>query len=607
MSDLATKARTALSLGLPNLVRVANFRLGVSLGWNPVRRLSAVLPEGPYFQMPSSVRTGVLPPDRWWSSAEYFGRWPISVSEQPPDWHVNPLTGQRVQNPRRPWWQIPDFDPAVGDIKSIWESSRFDWVLAYAQRASVGEQAPLDRLNHWLSDWCANNPAYNGPNWKCGQETSIRIMHLAMASLILRCEMTTSAALLGLVKAHLQRIEPTIDYAVAQDNNHGTSEAAALYIGGTWLVANGDQSGYRWAKLGRKWLEERAARLIAADGSFSQYSTTYHRVALDTLSMTEVWRRKLGDTPFSARFLQRATAATSWLRAMTDAVTGDASNLGANDGARLLPLSQTGYRDFRPSIQLAAALFSGCTVYPRMDAVLNWLDIAVPIAEAAAPVSARFDDGGYGILRRGEAVAVMRFPRFRFRPSQADAMHVDLWLAGQNVLRDAGTYGYNVDAKWLNYFSGTEGHNTVQFDDRDQMPRLGRFLFGDWLKAEAVHGPTSDASGDRFSAMYRDRQGALHSRTISLTNHSLQVKDQVSGFRSKAVLRWRLKPGKWKLSGSQASCDGHVLTIAADVPVCRIALIEGWESRYYLEKTSVSVLEVDIDQPGLLTSSYTWT
>ena len=67
--------------------------------------------------------------------------------------------------------------------------------------------------------------------------------------------------------------------------------------------------------------------------------------------------------------------------------------------------------------------------------------------------------------------------RFRFRPSQADAMHVDLWVKDQNLLSDAGTYSYNTDARWLKYFPGTQSHNTVQFDDRDQMPRLGRFLF----------------------------------------------------------------------------------------------------------------------------------
>ncbi|MCK7461449.1 MAG: hypothetical protein MZU84_04970 [Sphingobacterium sp.] len=68
----------------------------------------------------------------------------------------------------------------------------------------------------------------------------------------------------------------------AQDNNHGTSEAAGLFIGGSWL-ATVDRNRYNqaqgYAEKGRKWLEERVKKLVAADGSFSQHSVNYHRVA----------------------------------------------------------------------------------------------------------------------------------------------------------------------------------------------------------------------------------------------------------------------------------------------------------------------------------------
>ena len=46
---MRTKIRTALALGLPNLGRVLWYRAGVKLGLNPVRRLRARIPEGPFF------------------------------------------------------------------------------------------------------------------------------------------------------------------------------------------------------------------------------------------------------------------------------------------------------------------------------------------------------------------------------------------------------------------------------------------------------------------------------------------------------------------------------------------------------------------------------
>ena len=87
-------------------------------------------------------------------------------------------------------------------------------------------------------------------------------------------------------------VAPKIGYAVGQDNNHGTSEAAALFIGGRWLAALGHPVGTRWERNGRRWLEERAQRLIERDGSCSQYSVNYHRLMLDTLSVVEIWRRR---------------------------------------------------------------------------------------------------------------------------------------------------------------------------------------------------------------------------------------------------------------------------------------------------------------------------
>jgi len=612
-----TKARAAWSLGVANIARVVCYHLGVQLGLNPVRRLKASMPKGPYFSAGPGL-SGVETPvsSGWQSEALLFSHWQFALSDSPPDWLANPFNGQRVVAPERDWWQIPDFDPAMGDIKLIWELSRMDWLLAFAQRAQQGDSVSLDRLNAWLTDWCEHNPPYKGPNWKCGQEASIRVMHLAIAALILGQVRTAAPGLRDFVHLHLQRIAPTVQYAMAQDNNHGTSEAAALFMGGSWLVVLGMPEGESWARMGRRWLEDRAARLIGPQGSFSQYSLNYHRVMLDTFCMTEVWRCHLKLLGFSVGWQLRTLAATEWLRHMVNPDNGDGPNLGANDGARLLQLTDTPYRDHRPSVALAMALFAGQRAYAQSgpwDHALKWLGVALPLAVAPPPQSYVADDGGFAILRCGKAMAMLRYPRFRFRPSQADALHLDLWLGPDNLLRDAGTYSYNTEPKWLNFFSGTAGHNTVQFDGRDQMPRLSRFLLGDWLRTEGMQPLLEDDRSSHFAAGYRDRQGARHHRSVSLQDDALQVVDKVQGFAQKAVLRWRLMPGNWEL---QHSSDGPCLTlsgarqltlsVSANVSIMRYELLEGWESRHYLEKTPVPVLEVEVQQSGSLTTKVHW-
>ena len=616
MSILFVKLRTVIGIGLLNILRVAYYRLGVLVGFNPVHRLQGQIPVPPFYVSPLVLRNHSIPlSPHWQKNIRLFSYWSVEKKNKFPDWLANPLTGQAIPNANRPWWQIPDFDPRVGDIKLIWELSRFDWVLVFAQRAAQGDSASLDQLNDWLRDWCEKNPPYLGPNWKCGQEASIRVLHLAMATILLKQSPVAMQGLINLIRLHLCRIAPTLMYAIAQDNNHGTSEAAALFVGGSWLCQSGITEGDRWMRMGRKWLENRASRLIGDQGTFSQYSLNYHRVLLDTFCMVEVWRRQLALPEFSVTYKKRTLAATQWLRHMINPSNGDGPNVGANDGARLIQLSSTPYRDYRPTVQLALALFGNEAAYEgdgSWNEPLKWLDIDIPKKVANSLSSYVADDGGFAMLRKGNAMAMLRYPRFKFRPSQADALHLDLWVDSLNLLRDAGSYSYNTDEYSHAYFNGTAGHNTVQFDDRDQMPRLSRFLFGDWLKTDFLVPLVEDGSSSQFAAGYTDAKGVGHRRHILLRNNGFFVLDEVSGFRQKAVLRWRLVPGDWRVVSTEDGVQvSHsqlqlVLSIKSSVPIVRVEIIDGWESKYYLERNVMPVIEFEVKQPGTLSTELNW-
>lgn len=598
MTGLATKIETLRSLGIGNVLRVGLYRVGIKSRLHPVLRLAAEPATGPFFgpvhRTPPAE--GIARED--WKSGygRAFGQTITLAGNEPPDWFC-PLDGGPCANNKRPWWNIPDFDPYVGDIKQIWEASRFDWTLPMAQRAALGDAGELERLNNWLNDWSEQNRPYMGVNWKCGQEASIRVMHLVAAACILGQETTPESGLVALIRVHLRRIAPTLSYAIGQDNNHGTSEAAALFVGGSFI---GGRSGDRWVATGRRGLENSAWNLIAMDGTFSQYSTVYHRIMLDSYSFAEAWRRRRGLAPLSAQLFQRLLAATDWMDQMTSSETGEVPNLGANDGAQILAFTRADTRDFRPCLQLASTLFRGT----RIDAPntanqsLTWL--GVPPAEKLAPSvgSATLNGGGFHILRAGNATAFLRYPRFRFRPSQADALHLDLWSGGCNLLRDAGTYSYNSTSEDLAYFAGTASHNTVQFDGRDQMPRVGRFLFAKWLKVEDLLPVNEEAGVVTAAAAYRDHLGARHHRKISLAPRELITCDTISGFSKQAILRWRLSPGDYSFSDKGITGEGIKLNITSSMPIAQISLVTGEESLYYLQKSILPVLEVKFDQPG---------
>jgi hypothetical protein len=330
---------------------------------------------------------------------------------------------------------------------------------------------------------------------------------------------------------------------------------------------------------------------------------------LDTFCVAETWRRHLLLPPFSALLNERLSEATAWLRLLVDPLTGDAPNLGANDGSNLLPLTSADNRDFRPAVQLASILFQDASAYPDTTATaghIRWLSVTPSKVSVEPQRSKVFDYGGYAVLKMGEATAVLRYPRFRFRPSHADALHVDLWVAGRNLLRDAGSFSYNADAELAAYFSGAQGHSTVQFDGREQMPRLGRFLWGDWLDTKSLSPIVESHDAINVAAAYEDRQGVTHLRELELRQGSLKVRDTVTGFSRAAVLRWRLEPAAWVVTGSTLSSAKDNLLVSADVPFSRFEIVTGWESRYYMQKYEVPVLEVELFQPGVIESEYRW-
>ncbi|GAB5482718.1 MAG: hypothetical protein Pars92KO_24750 [Parasphingorhabdus sp.] len=610
MTDIATKLGTYWALGVENLLRVARYRYGLKTGFHPVQSLKPVKIDGKFFNPAESPPVGETPPDNWKENGHLFGHIPIETADTPPNWLTNHLTGASLQEPLRPWWEIADFDVSVGDIKTIWELSRWHWLLPMAQRARNGDLHSLKRMNIWLSDWNRNNPQYLGPNWKCGQEASIRLIHLASAAMIMDSHLTPCNAIYATAEAHVQRIAPTLSYAAAQDNNHGTSEAVAMFIGASWLLNKEPNSQYtKWLKTGRKRIEERVNRLIGPDGSFSQHSVNYHRMMLDCLSIAEVWRRKFDLPRFSENFYSHAAAATAWLAQMMNLRNGDAPNIGANDGAQLIPFADTPYRDYRPAVQLASALFleralPGEGAY---NSASRWLDISQPEQLLERSDHMVFDDGGYAVLRKEDAKAVIRYPRFNFRPSQNDALHVDLWIKGQNILRDGGTYSYNDGEEWIGYFGGGKAHNTILFDCEEAMPRISRFLLAKWLRTKErnlIFDKNNDILG--FEASYLDYKKRYHHRKITLNNYRMAVVDTIKGFSKHASLRWRFAPDDWRLEGENLIGRRGKMQINANVELSMIALETGYESRHYMEKTELPVLHVQVQSPAVITSIFEW-
>jgi len=551
----------------------------------------------------------------------YFSHLSGDVGD-PSDWFCNPFTGQDVHDRKKHWTEITVYDEAVGDIKYIWEPSRFSWapVLARAYRVS-GNEKYLQLLQNWAVDWLEMNPVNIGPNWMCGQECSIRLMNLLLTLHILNrsnspgseakgaviCEFPWSREwLFFFIEEHLRRIAGNIYYAISQQNNHGTSEAAGLYIGGLFLLQHQDEFKSRLSKhflqLGRKWLERLVEKLIYDDGSFSQHSLNYHRVLIDTLSMVCFWNRTFKDSAFSDRFYKRFRESIRWLYYMTDD-NGYGLNLGSNDGALLFHLTSSDYRDFRPCLEFARCASENKCFLKRCshhEAIFWTFGDYKTSSDIEPRISKDFSDGGYIYMRGVLAWGMLRYTNYNHHhPSHADALNFDLWYNGINILRDSGSYSYNCETPWDNYFVSTKAHNTVGVDDRDQMIKYSRFLWINWTKSHLRYNENSDRLDfDHCEVEHygygNGKRGVLHRRAVVRCGDAWAIVDDLIGSEPhKLCLRWRLQPGKWyALPDGRYVLDNSATSIqVVSINSCDIRLATneddpdiGWESLYYGER-----------------------
>ena len=97
--------------------------------------------------------------------------------------------------------------------------------------------------------------------------------------------------------------------------------------------------------------------MVLDDGTFSQYSIVYHRMLLDLLSILELFRQKYQGSRFAKQFKRKVELAVSWYENMIDPISGDASNIGGNDGTYLFNYDQKEYRDFRPTLNFICSIF----------------------------------------------------------------------------------------------------------------------------------------------------------------------------------------------------------------------------------------------------------
>lgn len=482
----------------------------------------------------------------------YFSKTTYDI-QLPDIWFSNPFREPRPQcAPDLHWSEYPMYTPEYEDLKFIWEYGRFAVVYDLARAYMLTGDEDLAE-QYWLIvlSWIENNPPNTGPHWKCGQETSLRLMawYVGLFAFIDSPATTAErfALFMGAVAAQAQRVASDWRYSYLQQSNHAVSEGLGLYV--TGLLFPQFKGAAEWRKTGKFILEERATFLFRPDGTYFQKSHNYLRFIIHAY-MYVMRVAEANDDSFAQVLKDRMKAALNYLMAVTDEKSGFTPNFGSNDGALILPFNSCDFRDFRPTVAILHYYFHQEPIFEPgpWHEDLIWLfgpeSIASPTKAYHQKASSRFDVSGIYTLRSQNSWGFTHAESFTDRPAHADALHLDLWWRGINMCCDPGTYLYYGHAPWFDAFKHTRFHNTITVDDKDQMERAYRFTWGYWHDAKLNDFQTADnyqLLEVEHHGYHRLSDPVIHRRSIIAINDIWLVIDDLLGQDSHQLdINWLL-------------------------------------------------------------------
>lgn len=507
------------------------------------------------------------------------------------------------------------------DIKFVWEPNRFAFVytLVRAYAATSDEKYPQA---FWtlIQDWAEHNPPNTGSNWKDGQEIALRLMAWTFGLYaFIHSPSTTNLQISQFTQylaAQAERIHANIGYAISTRSNHTISEAFSLWMVGLLFPELKDAKKY--FHLGKRLLEEEAAKQIFPDGSYAMYSLNYHRFILH-IYLYAVQLGKLNQSPFSNHQISALSNSIHYLSHLIDSTTGQMPVYGSNDGALVLPLNNCDFTDYRPLLQLGSVITTGEPMFEPgdWDEDVFWICGETYLTpnpsperrggRLPSPTGRRAgDEGGTYILRNTNSRAILRCTDFTSRPSHADQLHMVLWMGTHNIAIDAGTFLYSGEGIWRNGLARTSAHNTVTVDSKDQMTMVSRFTWTNWAKGKVLlH------TDDLWQGEHDGYKPVRHKRTVMALegNRWLVIDDLEAKKPHHYALHWLLsdapftqnnnslhlnyEASTYKIQTGLLNGEGKFTILRADPNSTY-----GWRSRYYAHKEPAISLLLEAHQPS---------
>ena len=500
------------------------------------------------------------------------------------DWITNPITNYKYDINKH-WSQIQDLSKVAGDIKYVWEKSRFSFLYDVIRYDYSFDDDQSEFIFCQIEDFIDKNPINQGPNYKCSQEISLRVLNWTFALYYYKDSKILTEDLFHKIMHsiywQIHHVYKNINFSrISVRNNHAITETLVLYLSDKLFPFLPNVK--KWSSKGKVWFEQEIEYQIYPDGTFLQFSMNYHRVVIQLLTWG-IQLSKLNNDKFKEVVYKRAKKSLYFLDTCSDIVTGELPNYGSNDGALFFKLTNNDYRNYRSQLDDLRSVLLGYTNHNSKSSF--WYGIEVENRKPSQILELNtFKNSGYYIIQDGNTKTFIRCGGYKDRPGQSDNLHIDIWVDGENILRDSGSYKYNTQKKYIDYFNGAEGHNTVSIGGENQMLKGSRFIWYYWVK-EAKSFLTKEDDNYNFigkiKAYKQLGNNIYHQRKVTKKNgkNTWFIEDQIENKKNEINYQFWHLPIELKEKVNITSVDENNKDIKPKFE-------EKWYSGYYGIKES---------------------
>jgi Heparinase II/III-like protein/Heparinase II/III N-terminus len=464
------------------------------------RRFTATLPPGTAGRVPAAARAAILAAADRLMRGEWEVLGVLRTDLVRPDWFRDPVTGRRSEPDRYAFRINHRSQEQVGNVKQVWEISRFQHLTLLASAWYVSQdERYAQRIADQLRSWWQENPFLSGVHWTSGIEAGVRLISLAWIRRLLDGWAEVGALFedndlaVTQIRWHQQYLNGFRSRG-SSANNHVIAEAAGQ------LVAS---CAFPWFPESATW-RRRSARLLERElvantfpsGIGRELASDYQGFVAG-LTLLAAVEADAAHQPLTPELWQRLGAMIDSGAALLDS-TLRAPRQGDGDDGRAVLLDAPADEPWPSLLAVGDELFGRLGWWPRVppDAASTLIGALagalagvrrdVPGRPSGRP--SRFADAGITLLRTDGEQAPEIWCRLDGGPhgflsiaahAHADALSAEVRYGGVDVLADPGTYCYHGDPAWRSYFRSTLAHNTLEVAGRNQSAEGGPFL---WLR-----------------------------------------------------------------------------------------------------------------------------